>query len=322
MKKIKNLKLTTGIILIVLIGFIGASSIGWVGYKYIQKMNSNIGSMYNNDLAAIEKENETSNSFQSIRLEITKQLKNYNEKSSSKIQLMNENLNNNLKEYTNNNLNQLQKNNVEKIISCFNNYISLWNETKTLLENKQPLPEMKEQQLYAQGDITTDSFSKLIYEDNLNAEKKYAQSEQIYEESLTTFIYIVSLSVLILVFISALIIINVRKSSKEIIDVLDIISQGDISINLDTDSNNEFGLMKKGLSKTIKNIANMVSEIKHKAENVENSSKDLYNVSEEMTISSQNVYSAIQETAKGTNTEASDLIEITYILNGFNEVID
>lgn len=79
--------------------------------------------------------------------------------------------------------------------------------------------------------------------------------------------------------------------------------------------------MKKALSKTIKNIANMVLEIKNKAENVENSSKDLYDVSEEMTISSQNVYSAIQETANGTNTQASDLVEMTHVLNRFNEVI-
>lgn len=320
-KYFKNLKLTTGIVIIVLIGFIAASSAGVVGYKYIQKMNSNISSMYNNDLAAIEKENQMSDSFKSIRLEITKQLKNYNEKSSSKIQLMSENLNNNLKEYSNRDLNQFQKNNVEKIITSIDGYMSLWKETKTLLQNKQSLPEMKEQQLYAQGDITSDSFSKLIYEDNLNAEKKYAQSEEIYKESLTTFIYIVSLSVLILISISALIIINVKKSSKEINDVLDIISQGDISINLETNSNNEFGLMKKALSKTIKNIADMVLEIKNKAENVENSSKNLYDVSEEMTISSQNVYSAIQETANGTNTQASDLVEITHVLNRFNEAI-
>ena len=320
-KYFKNLKLTTDITVIVLIGFIAASSIGLIGYKYIQKMNNNIGSMYNNDLAAIKKEDQMSNSFQLIKLEITKQLKNYSEKSSSKIQLMSDNLNNDLKEYSNNNLDEFQKNNVDKITSCLDSYISLWNETKTLLENKQSLSEMKEQQLYAQGDIDGDSFLKLIYEDNLNAEKKYAQSEEIYIESLRTFIYIVSLSVLILISISALIIINVRKSSKEINDVLDIISQGDISINLDTNSNNEFGLMKKALSKTIKNIANMVLEIKHKAENVENSSKDLYDVSEEMTISSQNVYSAIQETAKGTNTQASDLVEMTYVVNRFNEVI-
>lgn len=248
-KHLKNVKLTTCIIYIVLIGFISISSIGWLGFKYIQKINNNIDEMYNSDLAAIEKENEMSNTFQSIRLEITKQLKNYSEQSNSKIQLLKENLSDNLKEYSNNNLNQVQKNNIDKIINCLNNYMCLWDEVNTLLVNNQLVSESKEQQIYAQGDITTDSFSKLIYEDNLNAQIRHAQSQQIYEESLTTFIYIVSLSVLALITISTLIIINVRKSSKEIIDVLNLISQGNISINLDTDSNNEFGIMKKPLAK-------------------------------------------------------------------------
>lgn len=320
-KNFNNLKLTTGIIYIVLIGFISASLIGALGYNYIQKMNKNIDSMYNNDLAAIEKENEMANTFQSVRLEIVKQLKNYNGKADSKIQSLNETLKNDLKEFSNRDLSESQKNNIDKTSSCFNDYISLWNEINTLLSNKQPLAEIKEQQLYSQGDITKDTFSKLIYEDNLNAEIKYAQSEQIYEESLETFIYIVLISVLILVFVSVVIIITVKKSSKEIIDVLDTISQGDISIRLDVDGNNEFGIMKKTLSKTVNNIANMILEIKNKAENVKNSSKDLYNVSEEMAVSSQNIYSTIQETAKITNTEAVDLAEIIGILNKFNEVI-
>lgn len=320
-KNFNNLKLTTGIIYIVLIGFISASLIGALGYNYIQKINKNIDSMYNNDLSAIEKENEMANTFQSVRLEIAKQLKNYNGKADSKIQSLNETLKNNLKEFSKRDLSESQKDNIDKTSSCFNDYISLWNEINTLLSNKQPLAEIKEQQLYSQGDITKDTFSKLIYEDNLNAEIRYAQSEQIYEESLEIFIYIVLISVLILVFVSVVIIITVRKSSKEIIDVLDTISQGDISISLDVDGNNEFGIMKKTLSKTVNNIANMILEIKNKAENVKNSSKDLYNISEEMAVSSQNIYGTIQETAKITNTEAVDLAEIIGILNKFNEVI-
>lgn len=71
----------------------------------------------------------------------------------------------------------------------------------------------------------------------------------------------------------------------------------------------------------MKDISNMILQIKKKAENVEKSSEDLYSISEEMTISSQNVYSAIQETSKGTNLQASDLMEITSVLNKFNTAI-
>lgn len=152
-------------------GIISSSFIGILGYKDIQKMNNNISSIYINDLESIEKEGEMLNNFQSIKVEVTKQLKNYNEKTNSKIELENENLSINLKEYAEKNLNEIQKENVNKITSSLNSYMSLWKETKTLLENKQSLTVMKEEQIYAQGDITTDSLSKLIYEDKLNAEK-------------------------------------------------------------------------------------------------------------------------------------------------------
>lgn len=86
-------------------------------------MNNNISSMYINDLESIEKEGEMLNAFQSIKIEIIKQLKNYNEKANSKIELENENLNNNLREYTEKDLNEIQKYNVNKISSSLNSYI-------------------------------------------------------------------------------------------------------------------------------------------------------------------------------------------------------
>lgn len=320
-KQFKDIKIITGIILITTVGIISASFIGIVGYKDVQKMNNNISSMYINDFESIEKEGEMLNNFQSINIEVTKQLKNYNQKANSKIELENEKLNNNLKEYAGKNLNETQKENVNKIMSSLNSYISLWKETKTLLENKQLVTVMKEEQIYAQGDITTDSLSKLIYEDKLNAEKKYYQSQKIYQESLTTFISIVSLSLAVLLIISALIINIVKKSSKEIINALEKIAQGNFNINLNTESNNEFGVMKKALNRTIKNIAKMILEIKHKAENIESSSEALYSISEEMTVSCNEVASSIHETAKGSSNQAGDLIEISQVLNEFNQSI-
>lgn len=320
-KKFKNIKIITGIILIGIVGIVSTSLIGIVGYKDIQKMNDNISSIYSNDLDSIKKESEMLNSFQSIKVEVTKQMKNYNEKANSKIDLDYEKLNKNLKEYTEKNLSVTQKENVNKTISSLNSYMSLWKETKALFKSKQTLLVTKEEQIYAQGDITTDSLSKLIYEDNLNAEKEYYKSQKIYRESLTAFISIVSISFLVLAAIAILIITIVKKSSKEIINILNTIAQGNLNINLNTESNNEFGMMKRALNTTIKNISKMILEIKGKSEDINKSSKVLYSISEEMTVSANEVASSIQETAAGSSHQAGDLIDISQMLSKFNQSI-
>lgn len=320
-KQFKDIKIITGIVLIAIVGIISVSVIGILAFRDIQKMYTNISSMYINDLDSIEKEGEMLNKFQSVKVEVIKQMKNYSDKANSKIELENEDLNNNLKEYSKKDLNEIQKDNVNKVTSSLNSYLSLWEETKVLLKNKQPLSVIKEEQIYAKGDITTDSLSKLIYEDKLNAEKKYYQSQKVYQESLTVFLSIVSISLVILVAISALIIRILKKSSKEIINVLNTIAQGNFDIKLNTESNNEFGVMKKALNTTIKNISKMILEIKNKTENIESSSEALYNISQEMTVSSNEVASSIQETAKGSSTQAGDLMEMTHLLNEFNQSI-
>lgn len=320
-KQFKNIKITTGIILIAIVGIIGTSVIGILGCKDILKMNTNISDMYINDLDSIEKEGEMLNEFQSIKVELTKQIKNYSDEANLKIELENEDLKNNLKEYSKKDLGEIQKDNVNKVTSSLNNYQSLWEDTKVLLKNKQLLSVRKEEQIYAQGDITTDSLSKLVYEDKLNAEKKYYQSQNIYQESLKVFIGIFSMGLVISIIISVFIIKVIKKSSKEIINVLDTIAQGNFNIDLNTESSNEFGLMKKTLNTTIKKIKKMILEIKYKSDNLKDSANSLYSISEEMTVSTNEVASSVQETAKGSSTQAGDLMDMTHILDQFNQSI-
>lgn len=293
-----------------------------MGYQDIQKMNNNISSIYTNDLDSIEKESEMLNNFQSIKVEVTKQIRNYNEKADSKIGLDNEKLNENLSEYTKKNLDEAQKDNVDKVAKNLKEYMSLWNEIKMVLENRQALSVTKEEQIYAQGDITTDSLSNLIYEDKLNAEKEYYKSQKIYKESLIAFISIVLTSLLVLAAIAILIITVVKKSSKEIIGVLNTIAQGNFNIKLNTESTNEFGVMKKALNTTVKNVAKMISEIKYRAENINHSSEVLYSTSEEMTASASDVARLMQVTSAGSSNQAGDLMEITHVLSKFNQSIN
>lgn len=139
---------------------------------------------------------------------------------------------------------------------------------------------------------------------------------------LHTLIGIFTVVTLLYIIISTLVIRVVKKSSKEVIDALDLISSGDLTLDIKYDGDNEFDQMKKALGITINNMKSMIKQIKESLIQVENRAESLSAVSEEMSSSTNNVSNAIQDVAKGTATQAEDLVSIATVLCEFGEKID
>lgn len=140
--------------------------------------------------------------------------------------------------------------------------------------------------------------------------------------SVITVISIQAIVILICIALALFLVKVLKKSTNEIINNLDIFAQGDFTLKIDTQSKDEFGLMKKSLAKAIKNISRMINVIKDKSQNIDNESDNLSATAQEMTSSSQNVSTAIQDVAQGTGTQAEDLVNITSILNIFGESLE
>ena len=73
------------------------------------------------------------------------------------------------------------------------------------------------------------------------------------------------------------------------------------------------------MKKMQKSLKEMVSKIKTNSSNINDQSENLSSVSEEIASASQNVTEAINEIAKGTSSQAEDLVNVTDILNEFSD---
>lgn len=103
------------------------------------------------------------------------------------------------------------------------------------------------------------------------------------------------------------------------INTLEVIASGDLSINLNDTTKNEFGTMKRALAKTLANIGTVLKTINNQSQKVDNHSSNLSAISEEMSAVTSNISIAIQETAKGTSSQAGDMHYIDGILRKFSK---
>ena len=154
------------------------------------------------------------------------------------------------------------------------------------------------------------------------AAKTDTDNDKIYANSKRNFIIMNIAVIITFLLISVLVILFIKRSSKEIIDYLTKISTGDFTEKIEVDSKSEFGVMKASLSKTIESISSLIKGIHEKSQTIEERAISLSAVSEEMASSSDNVSAAIQQTSVGVASQADDLLEITNVLNKFSSELE
>ena len=106
---------------------------------------------------------------------------------------------------------------------------------------------------------------------------------------------------------------------------LDNIADGDMTLNFDEKilkRQDEFGDMTRSMEKMQKSISGMIENINGNTLKIENHASNLAQLSNEMTTSSNTVANAIQDVAKGTDNQSSDINNIVEVLTEFNEKIE
>ena len=106
---------------------------------------------------------------------------------------------------------------------------------------------------------------------------------------------------------------------------LDNIADGDMTLNFDEQilkRQDEFGDMTRAMEKMQKSISGMIENINGNTLKIGNHASNLAQLSNEMTTSSNTVANAIQDVAKGTDNQSSDINNIVDVLTEFNEKIE
>jgi methyl-accepting chemotaxis protein len=317
-KIFKNLKISTIIILMSVLAVIFSSTIGYLGYFNMNKLNDNSVQMYHNITMPIDYIGSLRADFLSIRLSISNSNTSYTSDINSKVSDLDVNIQKSLKSYLATELDPTDKEGLDKFQKDYSDYMNLWEKVK---------PSLIKGEKISEGDIrkfdsiatSIENTLKELRDYNINwAHKTDADNDKVYDNSKKTFIIINTIVILTFSLISILVILFIKGSSKEIIDYLVRLSTGDFTEKIHVDSQSEFGIMKASLAKTIKSISLLINNIKEKSQDIQEKAMSLSAVSEEMASSSDSVSTAMQQTSVGVLAQADDLLETTNILNKFS----
>lgn len=323
MDKFKNLKIVHSIIFILIFKILFLGIIGGVGYYAFKQIYYNTDIIYTNRLLPIIKIGELKNNVYMLKYNISKGMDSrFYYEYDKKVKEINKKIDELLKEYENFKIDKNEVMYINKFKNDYKKYIDMWGEIKKTLSNQGDIKDDQRTRLNKLEKDIENYLDGLIKYNKLVAEKLKKDSYKIYVKNLKLY-FIIVIAAIILLLSFMLIIIRVIKSSlKDMIYVLTKISQGDFTGNIDTDKKNEFGIMNKALSKTIKDISEMIQLVKSSSQQISDYSNNLSKISEKVSVSYDEVLRAIQEISQGSVSQANDLDKVSRALNKFGEELE
>ncbi|MBP2033784.1 methyl-accepting chemotaxis protein [Clostridium algifaecis] len=316
--KFKNLKLITIIIMMSTLSVIFTCIIGYMGYSKMKSINNNISNMYEENLTPVTDLSTITSNFVNIQLITNKAQVQYDSMYDVQVSGFNDTINKELTKYSSKKLGKEQEVQVKILKNSYSQYIKLWNKSKSILISGERLQEDDLKQFEILGSSINASLQGLIKEEVNSGYNLKNSSDKIYNNSVLMFLIIVTIILALLAIISFRIIQNINKSSKEMINVLNEVSEGDFTIKLNTSGNNEFSIMKRSLNETLTNISSMLNTIKSSFFTINEKSNVLSKISDEMAFSSEHISSTIQNISEATTLQAGDLLNISDTLNEFS----
>ncbi|WP_315068132.1 methyl-accepting chemotaxis protein [uncultured Clostridium sp.] len=316
---LKNIKIINSIIIMVILSTIVSLAIAIVGYSNMKAVNNNSSAMYENALVRIMKTEEIRQTFSNVRLTVSRiSTGDFNADDVNSIDNSYTNMDKMLDDYEILSLSSLEKNNIAEFKSDSEKYYSQIKElekgTKLYgidLENFNQVGA--EMQLFLDNLVNYSSnMANTLHNDNTTL---YVRSTEIF---FATF----AIGFLLMLLVSYTIVVVIRKSMKEIISDLTMVSNGDFSVKIDSYSKNEFGVMRESLKKTISNISLMLESVKNSTNIVNEQTTNLLGASDEMSSSAQEINAAVQEVASAANEQSNDLINVKTSLDTFADSLN
>lgn len=321
-KAIYNIKITTAIILISAVGLVTAVSLSGIGYYKIGVMQDNISSMYNTDVQNAQLGITMFSELDVIHGDVKNQLIDYNPRLDATISQNIDSFNNTVKSYGKKAINNEQKTSANNLIKVISSYSNSWNSINSQIKSNKTIDESAKALLTVNEKSTIDALTKLVSDNDINAEKTYFSSELTTQSAVEEFIVISMCCVVVLLIISVLVVVTIKKSAKKMIDTMEIVSSGKLDTYIDTAATNEFGIMNKALDKTVKSVSKMVSNIMEKTGSIIEEFKTLDAVAREMLIASKDVCSATQIMAEGSTSQTQDLMSIDKQFGAFSDELN
>ena len=321
-KKLRNIKVSTSIILISIFALIFGLLIAYVGYKGINNVQNNVESINEESVVPLSLVSGIRGEFANIRIEANKALAEYSSDYEVTIKKHRDKIENYLKEYNKIKLNSEEKESIENVKKDLDKYISTWDEIKIQLEKGNKSYDDLRKSINETGISLEENLFELKEHSVKKGKDIYLESDKSYNNTIKIFFVITLLSVVIFAFIAYVLEKFIKTSSQNMVSNLKTLAKGDFTLDLNNNSNNEFGIMEKSLAEMIKDVAAIFKNIQEGSENIDGQAISLSKISKEMNNVSENITKAIQEVAKGSSTQSEDLMIISELLEEFSKRLD
>jgi len=325
LKKVKNTRITTSILIIWIISLLATLTIGVVGYTNTNKMYSISNDVNSNVIPKLKDWGDVNGYMGVLRNTLTKIIDRPFDTANETGML---DLNNKITtimakqiiasqdDAKENALVKSAKESYEHYYSFIPNIID--QRKKNLIPDKQ----ITNVDMGVYGNILSKDITDLVDYQKHTAQIENDRSRELHHSGTITFSIIFLLSILILSAISIFIITVIKKSIKEFTDKLEILSNGDFTVKIDTELTNEFGTMNNALHKTITSISSILVNINDDSEYISKQAISLSSLSEEMHASTNEISSSINEVAQGSSSQAQELMDMSSSLNSFGTTLE
>jgi methyl-accepting chemotaxis protein len=321
-KKLKDIKITNLVTLLSVLAITLVLLIGVRAIRETKKVNNNIEKIYEYRLIPITDVADINANYLNIRIQINRSNIEYSPDFNKKIKEYDAKIQEYVEKYKTSNMDDDEVKFLNYFQKQYNQYMEVWEKVNSYTSRGEKIKSEDLKSFDEYGNNIAKTIESLMKYNKVDADKIKFNSDSIYNQVINTFTIIIIISLIVLGVIAYFIRRSIKYSAKDIINKLQSIAKGDFTPNIETDSKNEFGVMKKALAETLGNISSLLEEIKEKALFMERSSEGLSAVSEEMTSSSSNVALAMQDVARGSGEQTEDLVNISNILSDFGKRIE
>ncbi|ASW43881.1 methyl-accepting chemotaxis protein [Clostridium isatidis] len=320
--KFKNIKLSKGVFFISLLAVVFAVVIGFVGDFTISQINENIKVMYTESVDPLSIGVGIRGEFANMRIEAHKEMYKHDTSYNAGIAKHNENIQKYLQKFNSAFKDSEDLKDINDFKANYEEYLKYWDKIDKDLAAGKEVSEEDYNNLAAVAVKAEEALFKLKTYNVEKASSLYIESDSLYTRSRVTFLAIIGAIILVFSLFSYQFIRIIKLASKDMHDKLEVLATGDFTVDLETKDNNEFALLKRSLSKTIKEISAVIRKVKEVSDDIDLKAETLASTAEEMSVSSGNVSIAIEEVTKGTTSQSEDLIEITTVVANFGEQIN
>ncbi|QTM98895.1 HAMP domain-containing protein [Sediminibacillus dalangtanensis] len=138
---------------------------------------------------------------------------------------------------------------------------------------------------------------------------------------LITTIIVIAIAILLGGAVIFFIIRSINKPISDLVNAADRISDGDLSVNVDVQRNDELGKLGEAFNKMRDNLSNVILQVREKASGLAASSEQLNASTEQNTSATEQISSSIQEVASGMDSQSSRIVESTQMAEEMSKSI-